>query len=359
MSVNEYPDYLFRDPLLSQQYLNNTRVGTPINQTNIIDINVDGDDLLQLYINVLDEEIFSETPEGLSDIADAFWESDDLQGLSIKMLDESRKHGWCVVQFYDENALQRWRVFSVVEFSDYIKETYEDEDGNQKTKLVGMKFEWGDYLGNHFKEEVKFEDKFTHLIKFKEGDNKMVFAFPDLSQAIMTLAFEIRQIKGQLTYSAAKPSYQHFKYGEAATDENITDLDNKLKGVNTTSAIGVPIKVLDEIVTIKNENLDVIEPAFDKAMKLFAGATRLPLSFYMGEKDNTGMSDMGEKSDILKVALKKINLFTRYETYIKSIFDDVYGISLGDLKIPQEESIAEVEEKEAGADNPDTNKQDE
>ena len=346
MSYQLYPSFLYRDPLLRNQYLDNTRVGTPIILTNVIDENVEGDDLLFNYINQLDSEIFSVMPEGLNDLGQAIWESDNWKQLGIRILNESRKHGWCVVQFYDEDALQRWKVFSVQQFSDYIKETYEDEEGNDKTKAVGIKFEWGDYLGNSFKEELRFEDKYTHLIKFREGDGLSTFAFPDLSQAIMTLAFEIRQIKGQLTFTAAKPSYQHFVYGENADETKITELDNKIGGVDATSAIGAPEGILKEIRTIKNENIAIIDPALEKMMGFFAGVTRLPVCFYEGKSDSTGLSDVGAKMEKLQIINKKTVLFNHYETYIRQIFSEVYGISIDKLELPQEVVLDEVEEED-------------
>ena len=56
-TMKSYNSYLFRDPLLAPKYLEFAKGGTPINLTDPIDINVYGDDLLYLYITVLDEEI--------------------------------------------------------------------------------------------------------------------------------------------------------------------------------------------------------------------------------------------------------------------------------------------------------------
>jgi len=353
--IRRYSSYLYRNPLLQPQYLNNTREGTPINLTNVININVEGDDLLHAYIRKLDEEIFSELPDGLTKLAEAIWVDDEWSSLGAQMFDEARKHGWCLVQFYDEDAPERWRVFTVVEFTDFIKEpiTVKGLDGEadtEKIQAVGMKFEWGDYLGNAFREEVRFDDETTHLIKFRKGNGRQVFAFPDLSEAIMSLAFEIRQIKGQLTFSSARPSYQHFKYGQAADDDNIDDLDSKIKHIDSTSAIGAPMAVLDDIVTVKNENIEIIEPALEKMLQYFAGATRLPLSYYIGQRNRSGfgITDIGEKSDMVGVINKKNNLFKTFLPFIEKIFEDVYDMDVGDLELAQDVTMEAVEEDDDG-----------
>ncbi len=357
MVSRRYPSYLYRDVLLDNKYLSNDREGTPITLTNNIDLNVEGDFLLNGYINRLDEEIYQALPVGLGDLGEAWWKSDKWAALATKMANEARKHGWCVVQFYDEDAPRRWEVFSVVQFVDYIKETVKIDDV-EKLMAVGMKFEWGDYLGNSFREEVRFDDPMTHLIKYEEGNGMSVFAFPDLNQAIMTLAFEFRQAKGQMLFSAAKPSYQHFKYGMDANDDNIDDLDAKIKGIDATSAIGAPLSVLDSIDVVENKNLAIIEPALDKQLTYFAGLTRLPVAFYMGEKQSSGMSDMGEKTDMLKIRIKKEFIFNRFAPFIMNIFEEVYGIVLDELELPQDAALEEVEEDNGQEDKrPDSGKE--
>lgn len=359
-----YSAYLYRDPLLDPYRMSNAREGTMITLHNNIDINVEGDHLLHSYITKLDEEIYSKMPDGLNPLAVTMWKTDRWNELSIKIADETRKHGWCVVQFYEtsDSYPKRWRVFSVQRFTDYIRETYEDEEGNIHYKAVGMKFEWGDYLGNSFKEELRFDDPFTHLVFWREGDDMSTFAFPDLSQAIMTLAFEYRQIKGQMTFSAAKPSYQHFIYGDNCGDPEADELDDKIKGVDTTSAIGAKKDILEEIKTIENKNLAIILPAEIKQLRLFAGVTRLPVSYFSDEKETSGMSDMGEKTEMVKIMKKKEFIFNKLKPYLEKIFREVYtpSIDVSGMELPQEATLEEVEEEKDDVDTPNkTNKPDE
>ena len=355
--ANTYPTYLFRDPLLANHRMNNNREGTPLTLHNNIDINVEGDFLLKNYIKRLDKEILGKMPDGMSGLAEVMWTADDWKQLAPRFMDESRKHGWCVVQFYKEQPSNpyRWQVFSVQRFTDYIRETYTDEEGKSHTVAKGIKFEWGDYLGNSFKEELMFADELTFLIKFEEGDGKSVFAFPDLSQDIMTLAFEFRQIKGQMNFASAKPSFLWFAYGDACIDAKATELDNKLKGIDSTSAIGANKKILEDITNIENTNLKVIEPAYEKQLQLYAGATRLPVSYYMGERQSSGMSDMGEKSELLKIQRKKETLFLLYKPHIEEMFKILYKVDL-DISLPQEESLEVVEEEDNGQENKKSNK---
>jgi len=330
--------------LLYKGFLDNNRVATPVILTNNIDMNVEGDNLLHTYIVKLDEEIFGHPPLGLTTLGEAMWAEDKWNALAPRMVDETRKHGWSVVQFYEGEP--RWRVFSVQQFSDWIRETNEDD----KIIRKGIKFVWGDDLGNQWSEEVLFDDPMTYLLKYKEGNGMSTFAFPDLSQAIMTLAFEFRQIKGQLTFTAAKPSYQHFVYGEGADTDAVNDLDSKIKNVDAAAAIGVSEGILKEIRTIENKNLIVLEPAMERQLQLFAGLTRLPVSFYIGEKVRTGMSDMGEKTDILKTNIKKESLFSIFSPFLVEMFNNLYQISI-DPELEHEMSLEEVEEATAGNEN--------
>ena len=151
MSMRRYPSYLFRDPLLLPTYLDNNRTGTPIILTNTIDINVEGDHLLNLYITQLDNEIYQNIPEGLGDVGEAMWMEDNWSELAPQIADAIRKHGWCMVKFYDEEFTDRWKVFSVQEFTTWIKETKEidtDENGDPITKVIRMggRFKWADDL---------------------------------------------------------------------------------------------------------------------------------------------------------------------------------------------------------------------
>ena len=332
-----YDSYLYRDPLLQEIYLTNQRL-LPITPLNLMERQVEGDPILDLYVHRLNSEIYGKLPDGLTEIAEALWISDDWRTLMEQVADATRLHGWCVVQFYDDENI-RWNVLSVPEFEDWIK----DPDADGKLIRTGVKFKWADDLGNQWEEECLFAEPNTHLIKWREGNGRDVFAFPDVNEALMTLVIEYRQMHGQMTFSAAKPSFLHFVYGEDADDDNITLLDQKIKHIDTTTAIGLSETILKEIRSVENTNLSLLEPALDRQIQYISAITHLPTSFFIGEKQSSGMSDMGEKTDMLKVRQKKEFIFNALSPYIKRIFNDQYGIGI-DILLPQDETLEEIEE---------------
>jgi len=335
MSQN-YPSAVYKNKLLLTNYLHSENLVPG----NIIDANVEGDWLLYLYINKLDEETFYNMPEGLGELGEICWVEDRWNELMPKIADESRKHGWCVVQFYDDG----WAVYTLSTFADWIKEVIE-EDGSQYIKRVGAKFNITDDLGNSSVEECLFDNNDCFLVKFKEGDGRMIFAASDISDAMLDIVFNIRQVKGQMDFIGSKPGFKHIKYGVDATDENIAVLDEAIKNVDSTSAIGAPESVLGGFETVSDENIKVVIPIFDKSLSLFAGLTRLPISFYTGER-TSGWGQEAEKTDLLKIDRKKNALLKRYEPIIKDIFFNHYQVTIENLEIKQDVTVQEVEEND-------------
>jgi hypothetical protein len=355
-------NFTYRDPLLKRQFLTNTRVGPSQILTNNIDINSFGDWILYCYVHKLTAETFKPMPNFLGDtkeLAEAYWVEDDLSTLRVKYVMESRKHGWCVVQFYeqDDPVNPRWRVFSVQQWVDWIRDQVKQADGTFKNVRSGAKFTWGDDIQNEWNEDVLFDSPTTFLIKYQEGDGMSAFSLPDLNQALMTLVFELRQIKGQMTFSSAKPLIWHFVYGLSADDDNTDELDNKVSNIDSTTAIGISKEVLEEIRTIPNDNTDVIIPAYQAILQAISGICGVPVSYFNSEKpkgSGSGMSDVGEKSDHVDVRQKKQFLFNHYNQSLIDIYRDVYGIDI-EAELPQEETFEEIEEKQNGQESKDIN----
>lgn len=329
--------YLYRDPLLLPNYLNKERTGTPIILENIIEINVEGDPFIHNYIKNLNEEIFSGIPDGLNDLALGFWRLNKWSDLCIEIADKVRMHGWCIVVKYESDI----DVYSVPQFADWIKTT--DNDG----RLIrsGVKMNWADDIGNSWDKEFSFDDDDVFLIKWNEGNGMATFAFPDLSDAMLTLFFEIRQIRGQYTFSASRPSFLHFLYGENIDDIAAADLDEKISRVGTSTALGVSKKILDSIVNIENKNIALIEPALNKEIEILCGYTRLPISFWYGERKNSGMSDVGAKTDVLLVRQKKEFIFNKLKRAICEMFEQFYDIDI-DIELPQDQTMEGIEEND-------------
>lgn len=309
--------FLFRDPLLSQSYLSLDRSGVPITIHNEIEINVEGDPFLYNYIKTLDGEVFATVPE-MSTIAQVLWEQDNWSDVMIKITDAARMHGWCLVVKRDDGI----KVLSVPMFSRWYTET------DEKVVRVGATFVWSDDLGNSWSETYRFDDPDVYLVKWAEGDDMLVFAFPDLSNALLTLIYELRQIRGQYVFSASKPSFLHFVYGTDIDNTTATMLDSKIANVDVTTAIGIARNLLEEVRTIENKNMSLIEPSMERQLKMLAGYTRLPLSFWLGEKENSGLSDVGSKMDAILVENKKRSIFNRMKPALVGMFRKFYDIEI-------------------------------
>ena len=337
-----YPTYIYRNRLLFPRYLRSENKVS----NNTIDMNVEGDFLLFPYIVRLDDETFSQMPIGLGDVGEAMWVEDEWSELMPKIVDESRKHGWCVVQFYDvaeDAATPRWRVLSFGSFTDWIKET--DEDGT--ILRLGAKFKWGDDLGNSGSEECLFADDDCFLVKFREGNGQNIFAYSDIPDALLDIVFNARQTKGQMDFIGSKPGFRHYVYGDAADDDSVNKLDAQLKYVDLSAGIGAPEGVLKEIRSVNDDHGATIIDILNQSIELFAGATRLPVSYYMGQRTDSGLGKAAELTDMLKLDRKKESLFQNYVTYIKKMFFDMYGVVTDKLELEQDVALDEVEEEDA------------
>ena len=110
------------------------------------------------------------------------------------------------------------------------------------------------------------------------------------------------------------------------------------------TGVGVSEKVLKEIRHISH-NLDISKniEAYDKNLQLFCGKSRLPLSFFIGERSIGGLGENAEKVDLLKF-LRKINkLFTKFEPFIRSVLSEQFGfVQSEELVLRQPETMDSV-----------------
>jgi len=344
-----YPSYIFRDPLLYPQYMGHV-LNASEGVARMVDSNVRGDPFLNSYIEKLDEEIFSQTLVFDNSEAEAVWEEQNLSLLFIQVTDEARKHGWAVVQFYEDDE---FKVFSGRNFVEWLKETEEvDVEGEMVKRFirVGVNVRSYDDIGNSYEEKLIFgEDTLTFLFVWKPATNGRRFAEPDLNQAVMTCAYNIRQINGQLAYAGVKPSFLHFVYGDGITDPVRTALKGYLKYVDRSQGIGAKKNALEEINVIANGDITQIQTALDTQLQILAGVTRLPLSFYIGERTSGGMSGNAENTDTLKVDRKKEYIFGRMLPLIKAVMVFKYGI-VTEIEMEEEKALDEVTEEEGKED---------
>lgn len=285
---------------------------------------MDGNYLLYSYISLLDHEI-------------AMRVNSEHKEMIKRMLDALRTFGWCVVRLYDEDDDRDYNVFTPVEFSDWIRVT--GSDG--RIIKVGARFLWVDELGNSYNEEciwdVRAESPLNaYYFVWNRGDNlpkryrlpDTVFADGDLPLAVLSSAIAAHQIKVTLEISATKPYFLHFIYGDSASDESIRTIENNMKYVGPTVGIGAKESVLLGINPIQSADLPSSIEALNQLTRMFANITRLPLSFYMGEKMTGGLGDTGETIDELKIDEKRREIFEHFNEICGEMFRIEFGETL-------------------------------
>ena len=101
--------------------------------------------------------------------------------------------------------------------------------------------------------------------------------------------------------------------------------------------------VLKEINAIFPEHPEFTVEAMNESLNLLAGATRLPLSFFRGEKEGGGVFQEGF-SDEAKVTKKKKYIFGQFKKYIIQLVKMRWGKEVTEV-IPyiEEEIMADAE----------------
>ena len=338
-----YPTTTFQNPLLMPLYIKT-------NDHTSITVQARDDWLLSVFIEKLNVEIIDEIEE-FKDyktmLYDIFW--------------DNRVNGWCIVQPYEE----KYRVFSSLHWSDWIKETNE-ETGT--IKRIGVRVTWSDELGNNFKEDLYYEDHKDeetkevspkcYEFKWQNGNGRMLphqpsftsYALPDLSFGILSENIQIRQITDTLTFGATNPFFYHLKYGDSITPKQRIDLINQMSYIGVSKALGAKKNSLEEIVAIENGAVDKALLALEKHIAFYASVTRLPLSYYLGEKQvGSGLDSGGaEDAEADKLILKKESILQHILPTLNELFTEQFGINLDHLyNYFSEKSEEEKAEKEA------------
>lgn len=347
-----YPTITYRDPLLHPLYIRT-------NDSMSIWLQSQGDWLLNAYITKLNNEIVSDIPE--------FAEH---KPLVQEILDKIRIFGYCAVQPYQD----KFRVFSPLEWAGWISAPGE----NGKNERVGMNAVWSDDLGNAYHEQIYFQDlavgtevtstdpvdqKKTvstiqeepdkaYLFIWEAGNGRQqdfapqssAFAIADLNKAILSLAIQCRQLQGALIFSATNPYFYHFVYGDSITQAQRTALMNQMSYVNVTNGIGAKEGVLKEIRVIENGSTEKTIVALDQCIRFYAAETRLPLEFYLGEKQTGGLGDTGQVEDDNEVEKKKGFILGHIESQLSAFFE---AMGWGPLKDIGQFYIQKAEKRKA------------
>ena len=147
--------------------------------------------------------------------------------------------------------------------------------------------------------------------------------------------------------SAKSSGFYHLKYGDSLTDAKRDDLVNAMDIAGGMRAIGAKSSALEEIIAMYPTNAQFSIEAAEELMLFIAGASRLPLSFYRGERESGGMnSGMAGFVDEGKVTEKKKFIFKQFSTYIKKLVEMRWGIIIEDV-IPYIKSEQEPMEFES------------
>lgn len=324
---------------------------------------IKADHIAKTYICKLDGEILSEDPiftpdifgttssetesnadidiEASSEAEDVReeWEKERWNLLLRRMFDMARTHAFCVVQLYDRKPW--WRVFTDREITDI----FYDKNDNPN----GCVCEWTTAL--HKSTNLRFHRETLTFYDEDRDNNDGTALFVPFGNAIgrnlgeydlehiWTPMIWLRYILLDITNNSAKSSgFYHFKYGDALSDAERDKLVNAADVAGGMRAIGAKTTALEEIVAMHPTNAQFSIEAAEEMMLFIAGASRLPLSFYRGERETGGMnSGMAGYVDEGKVNEKKKFIFKQFSTYIKKLVEMRWGIIIEDV-IPYIES---------------------
>ena len=320
-----YPTNIFYDPLLLPQWHN-------ISNLNVIRILIDGNHLLKSFIKTLNAEI----------IEDMEIEDPDIKKLLKTILDYLRSYGWCAESNYNDGTR---KALSPVLRTQWIKE---QENKDSKFIRIGCEFIWGDDIGNQYTERAMFEDQSdphsevptdilkSFLLKWNEPDGMIknymnqdtLFALGDIDLAILVSAISSQQIKSTMEITAVKPFFLFFKYGSAATTPQTANLKTQMGYVGPNAGIGAKGTVLDMIDKIENADIPNSILSLDKLTQMFANMTHLPLSFFLGERQNGGLGDTGESTDEIKIMNKKEEIMKKFISCIEELNNEELQITL-------------------------------
>lgn len=355
--VDTYGVFTFKDPLIyfGAENFQNWRHR---------ELAIKKDPIAKTYICKLDAEILSERPIFTPDIfgvpseetetdttelepetqtegynVSEEWDLENFDLLLLKILDMARTHAFCVVQLYDRKPY--WKVFTDREIT---KIMYDKNDNP-----IGCIVKWiktmpkSDLLRFHretlrFYEEKRDNNDGTALfIPFGNpiGQNLGEYDLEHIWSPMIFLRYIILDI---VNNSAKSSGFYHLKYGDALDDAKRDDLVNAMDIAGGMRAVGAKKTALEEIVAMYPPNSQFSIEAAEEIMLFISGASRLPLSFYRGERETGGMnSGFAGYIDESKVTQKKKWVFKQFAPYIKKLVEMRWGIIIEDV-IPYIES---------------------
>lgn len=313
------------------------------------------------YITKLDSEMFAEYPiftpnifgagtteaepsadlevsNEAEDVSEE-WELEDWNGLCIRYQDLARIHRFCIVQLYDRKPY--WKVFSWRE----ITEIKYDKNDNP----IGAKVEWalalkGTTQFRHHIEHLKFyneekekNDGTALLVPFGKGFGGEL-GENDLEH-IWGKMIQLRYIDNDIVNNSAKSSgFYHYVYGDALSETQLVELKNAADVAGSGRAIGAKETLLKEIRAIFPQKPEFSVEAKEDFLMDIAGACRLPLEFFRGEKQKTGLgSGFGGYVEEEKINKEKRFVFGKFKHTLKTLIKMRWGIIIEDVELYEEE----------------------
>jgi len=368
--VDKFGVYIYKNPLI---YF---RVETFSNWKHR-ELTADRDPMANAYICKLDEEIFSENPIFTPDLLtkpkepkkDEFgieipnenenqdfdesmlidWINEGWIDLLIDIFNSGRTHSWCIVELYDRAPY--WRVFTWRELEEMIYDKYDNP--------IGAKLHWSYTLPTSTKprehkrtimfnrntpETMKHSAIFIPFGHPKGGD----LGTYDLKPIWDLLIYARYQVLDIINNSAKTSGFFHLIYGNAIKPSQKTDLINAFDYTGIGQAIGAKENVLQDIKFHCAQNPEFTIEALNETLTLLAGATRLPLAFYKGEKDSGGVFQEGF-SDESKVTKKKKYIFGQFKKYIIQLVQMRWGKVVTDVQPYIDEEVKQDAQKELEA----------
>jgi hypothetical protein len=325
----------------------------------------------RIYITKLDEEIFAELPLFEPDILGASpgdpeggeldgaalarapfdqryntikreWHRENWSDLLIKLFDSARIHRYCLVKLYEEYPY--WRVFTPREIFQI--------DWDDSGKPVRAVVQWYKHLPRatnvvlQFEDVVEFgEDKPSLLVLYGKPEGRYIAS--DDIEHLWDLGVALRYVEADIIRNSARSSgFYYIKLGRQASEADKHEIEDALSKANYGNALGAKVTKIEDIVDIHPENAQFSVQAYDKLMKKFAGACRLPLSFFNSETEKGGIGVESKEEEDILVNKKKRFIFGQFRSYILKLVEKRWGVVCDDVFPNIEEYEAETYKEE-------------
>ena len=270
------------------------------------------------------------------------WENEKWDNLLLKMFDTPRTHSYCVIVLY--NTAPWWRVFSEREI--------ESIEYDKKGHPTGCHVSWTLELPKSNGVFINFDEDLTFYDRTSDNNDGRALFVPygvakgnrlgeyDIED-LWSLAIDIRYINLDITNNSAKSSGFYFlKYGDALKEADSQTIVDTMDIIGSNRAIGAKKGALEDIVAIHPTQASFAIDALLAKLKIFAATSRLPLAFYVGEKETGGVFTEGF-TDESKVDKKKKYIFGQFKPYIKDLVRMRWGIEVEDVELYIEETEKE------------------